>query len=103
MYKLWHNIIFLCVTTTELKILTFVVNRKFDLKFIYLCLQVQPEHSDAEGAGGRHPEAGSLAGGRAPEDWPAQRGAGQGAAWSAGDAQSQDAPDGDVREVFQWN
>lgn len=64
------------------------MNRKFDLPdiyFIIFCLQVQPEHSDAEGAGGRHPEAGSLAGGRAPEGWPAERGAGQGAAGSAGD------------------
>lgn len=79
------------------------MNRKFHHPqvFLKMCLQVQPEHSDAEGAGGRHTEAGSLAGRRASEDGPAQRGAGQGAACSAGDAPSQDAPDGDVREVLQ--
>lgn len=75
----------------------------FPYVFVKSCLrlQVQPEHSDAEGAGGRHPEAGSMAGGRTPEDGPAQGGAGQGAARSAGDAQSEDAPNGDVGEVLQ--
>ena len=69
---------------------------------ILICdLQVQPEHPDAEGAGGRHPEAGGLAGRRAAAGRPAQRGAREGAAGSAGDAPSQDAPHGDVREVLQ--
>ena len=73
------------------------------LFFKHLLLQVQPEHSAASGAGGRHPETVSVPGWTTPAGRPPRGGAGQWAAGSAGDAQSPNISDGDVGEILQQN
>lgn len=68
---------------------------------VNLRVQVQPEHPDAEAAGGQHREAGGIVGRGAPEDRPSPGRAGQGAAVPAGDPPVQDAPDGGAKEGVQ--